>query len=435
MSTYKTGATCPICTPRDNPPGKCKCKCKCCNFQAYTKKHSFCCRLCLVSKGEKHGKKCMGIIHQSPEPTRQIVINEKNITAIISRYTITKELSEILLYTLLFFIDYSQSNIGDHIFCLHKHIQDAVSNFPSELIESILIYTIESYYKSKNYVKLMKDICLSSKYTLQTFKKHPQLFQFDTEEKADTFSKMIEDKLGMLTLLVKAPLKKKTQTLFEYVEEHGIDDIARAQIGFLNCRCSDCLNKTHEVDNDYFDYEELKTCDDSSDIILGYEPDGDKHFVLIFNKDNKIYYKCLELWFYDGKERLLLQENDFLGITVKERIPTDDIFHQLTDGIVGEQVICKPGKGMINTYNKEMLKTINYTGDDPTVTSNDNNYYYVDGNQVANYINLTFHTPLTWQSGADPHWLAGSDSPWPDLPIQNVSAFIRFLRQGGYYKK
>lgn len=412
-------------------------KCSCCNFQTMSMAHTACCRACVMSNGRKHGPKCRKIIFQlleretlsepepepEPEPisepipepkrrnfttslfTNQDVFQKMNFA--ITKGYFTNELYQILLYTLLFFIDYSQVDIDEDNDSWHTHLQDAISNFPSELIERIIISTIETYYTSKSYLNLMKDLFISRYYTLNTFKVHPQLFEFDTEEEAEEFSKIIEDKLGMITLVVQVPLKEQYHTLYEHVVVYGIDEEAREKMTCYTCGCSDCSRERWEIENEVFDYESLKNCDERSNISIGHEEDGDKHFVLAFNQKNTMYEKCRAIFFYESLEtgelieRYDVQDNDFLQITVRpRRIQTKDWYDKT---YLEEKIICESSTSLFYTeWNDRGMRekviireTLNYEGSDNDKKNDDYNYYgeYGNYNTIKNYINMIFHTP------------------------------------------
>lgn len=410
MTTSKKEALFHLCTDENEQPKKCSC----CNFQTMSTAHTACCRACVMSNGKKHGPKCRKIIFQPVEPkrrnlttslfTNQDVFQKMNFA--ITKGYLTNELYQILLNTLLFFIDYSEVSIAEHNDCWHRHLQDAISNFPSELIERIIISTIETYYTSKSYLNLMKDLFISRYYTLNTFKAHPQLFEFDTEEEAEEFSKRIEDKLGMVTLVVRVPLKEQYHTLYEHVVVHdnGFDEKAREQMLCFNHHCSDCYNERWEIEHNEFDKERLK--DYEGKISIGHEEDGDKHFVLAFNKKNTMYEKCREIFFYesweDGElmERDDIEDNDFLQITVKPRIQTNNWYDKT---ILEEKIICESSTSLFYTeWNERGMRekviiqeTLNYDGSDNDKKNVDNNYYDECGNYntIKNYINLSLHTP------------------------------------------
>tara|TARA_B100001248_G_C27368096_1_gene450139 strand:+ start:386 stop:1648 length:1263 start_codon:yes stop_codon:yes gene_type:complete len=417
MTISKQEGLCHLCTDESEQPKKCSC----CNFQTMSTAHTACCRACVMSNGKKHGPKCRKIIFQPVEPKRRnlttsLFTNQdvfQKINFAITKGYLTNELYQILLNTLLFFIDYSEVNIAEHNDCWHRHLQDAISNFPSELIERIIISTIETYYTSKSYLNLMKDLFISRYYTLNTFKAHPQLFEFDTEEEAEEFSKRIEDKLGMITHVVRVPLKEQYHTLYEHVVVYGngIDEEAREQMTCYTCGCSDCSNERWEIENEVFDYESLKDYDERANISIGHEEDGDKHFVLAFNEKNTMYEKCREIFFYEywetdedknlistQRERYDVQDNDFLQITVKPRIQTNNWYDNT---ILEEKIICESSTSLFTTELNErgmrekviIQETLNYDGSDNDKKNDDNNYYDDFGNTIKNYINLMFHTP------------------------------------------
>lgn len=286
MTTSKQEASCHLCTYESEQPKKCSC----CNFQTMSTAHTAGCRPCVISNGEKHGPK--KIIFQPIELKRRnlknIFFNKEqgsrmfaaiafpnnvdNLTGWYSRSIsyCTNELYQILLNTLLFFIDYSEVNIDEHNNCWDRHLQDAISKFPSDLIEKIIISTIETYYNSKNYLNFIDQIDLSCFYSLVDFKTHPQLFEFDTEEEAQEFSKRIEDKLRMITLVVRAPLKEQYHTLYEHVVVHGngFDEEAREKMTCFNHYCDDCLEERQEILDGEYDLERLKNYGPRSDIPL-----------------------------------------------------------------------------------------------------------------------------------------------------------------------
>ena len=406
MTTSNEEGLCHLCTDENERPKKCSC----CNFQTMSTAHTACCRACVMSNGKKHGPKCRKIIFQPVELkrrnlttslfTNQAVFQKMNFA--ITKGYLTNELYNILLNTLLFFIDYSEVNIDEHNNCWHRHLQDAISNFPSELIERIIISTIETYYTSKSYLNLMSAIFVSEYYTFDTFQAHPQLFEFDTEEEAEEFSKRIEDKLGMITLVVRAPLKEQYHTLYEHVVVHGngFDEEAREQMMCFRHHCSDCANQRWEIENGVFDYEILKNHEGM--ISIGHEEDGDKHIVLAFNEKNTMYEKCREIFFYESWEdktlrpRYDVKDNDFLQITVKPRIQNDNT-------VLEEEIICESSTSLFTTeWNARegiikviIQETLNYDGSENDKKNDDNNYYdkYGNYNTIKNYINLIFHTP------------------------------------------
>lgn len=172
---------------------------------------------------------------------------------------------------------------------------------------------------------------------------------------------------------------------------------------FNHC-CSDCYNERWEIENGEFDKESLK--DYEGKISIGHEEDGDKHFVLAFNKKNTMYEKCREIFFYesweDGEliERYDIEDNDFLQITVKPRIQTNNWYDKT---ILEEKIICESSTSLFTTEWNEregrkkviIQEALKYDGSENDKNNDDNNYYdeWGNDNRINNYINLIFHTP------------------------------------------
>jgi hypothetical protein len=353
----------------------------------------YCCISC--KKGNTHhGPNCKKINcsvllspEPEPEPKRlyELGLDTEAITNAIQRGNHTYKLAKMLSHTLLLFLG------------------DSIQKLDIMLVEKIIINVIENYYESDHYVKLMKDICLNHTYTLEDFKTHPQLFQYDTEEEADTFSNFIEKQLGMTTLVVEVPLKEQFLPIVEYIKENGVDDAVRRNVKFFTCGCSDCyieLCKWKEDSDD--DYEIFEGYDDVS---IGHERDieydEDKHFVLIFNEKTPFYYACKHIWFYEalytGKngnatfelcQRSNVEEDDFLKITIKERIQSTDLTR---DWNIVENMICKPANYMYDRNKKKIDGDgVKYTGVEIDKENEDKNEYYRPASR-SNFVTLTFH--------------------------------------------
>ena len=98
------------------------------------------------------------------------------------------------------------------------------------------------------------------------------------------------------------------------------------------------------------------------------------------------------------RERYDVEDNDFLQITVKPRIQTNNWYDNT---ILEEKIICESSTSLFTTeWNERGMReeliiqeTLNYEGSDNDKKNVDNNYYDECGNTVENYINLMFHTP------------------------------------------